>query len=481
VQIPEKLLQSLAGIKGFDKDAFERVHASGERVTSIRFNPAKKTITNKEQEIANIEWPGSAHASRLTTDASRFTAHVPWSSCGYYLPERPSFTFDPLLHAGVYYVQEASSMFLEQALEQTIDRHRPLRVLDLCAAPGGKSTLLQSLITEDSLLVSNEVIKSRAAVLEENITKWGAANTVVTNNDPVHFARLENYFDVMVIDAPCSGSGLFRRDPDAINEWSETNVQLCSQRQQRIIADVWPALKQEGILIYSTCSYSQEEDEDILDWICEGFKVKGIRLKVEDKWNIAETVSGKHRAYGYRFYPDKLKGEGFFIAALQKQEGAAFAGIKPGKNKPGQLTKTEEAIVRPWLREDAGVVLFKQKDDIIALPASLQEAVPILQSALYIKKAGVTLGKLAGNDLIPAHAFALSTLLNKNIPAIELNRQQAIQYLRREEIQLDTKHRGWALVTYWQHPLGWIKILQNRFNNYYPKEWRIMTQAPRIG
>ena len=163
---------------------------------------------------------------------------VPWSSSGYYLPERPFFTFDPLLHAGVYYVQEASSMFLEQALKQTVSLDQPLKVLDLCAAPGGKSTLLQSLINSDSLLVSNDVIRSRANILEENLTKWGAENVVVTNNDPKDFTRLENFFDVIVVDAPCSGSGLFRRDPEAINEWSVQNVALCSQRQQRILADI---------------------------------------------------------------------------------------------------------------------------------------------------------------------------------------------------------------------------------------------------
>ena len=434
------------------------MHASGEQVTSVRFNPAKIN-----------------HVGALPFGGGLGRA-VPWSSYGYYLAARPSFTFDPLLHAGVYYVQEASSMFLEQAFKQTVDLSRPLRVLDLCAAPGGKSTLLQSLINKQSLLVSNEVIKPRAAVLEENITKWGAANTVITNNDPAHFARLENYFDVIVIDAPCSGSGLFRRDPGAMNEWSENNVALCSQRQQRIIADVWPALKQHGILIYSTCSYSKEEDEAILDWICEGFKVKSIRLKVEDEWNITETVSGKHQAHGYRFYPDKLKGEGFFIAALQKEEGAAFAGVKPGKNKTEKLTRTEESIVTAWLKDDTAIVLFKQHDDIIALPASLQDEIPILQSALYIKKAGINTGKLAGQDLIPAHALAVSNLINKNTANIKLNRQQAIQYLRREEMELNTERRGWALVSYQGHHLGWIKILQNRHNNYYPKEWRIMKQ-----
>lgn len=367
-------------------------------------------------------------------------------------------------------------MFLEQALKQTVDTTAPLRVLDLCAAPGGKSTLLQSLISCESLLISNDVIKSRAAILEENIIKWGAANVVVTNNDPVHFARLQNYFDVIVIDAPCSGSGLFRRDPEAIHEWSENNVALCSQRQQRIIADVWPALKQDGIIIYSTCSYSAAEDEAILDWMGKGLMVEGIRLSIAKEWNIVEVVSQDKGFYGYRFYPDKVKGEGFFIAALQKKEGSGFEGFKPGKTNMDRLTKAEEAIVQPWLPEGADLVLFKQKEEVIALPACLQKEIPVLQSALYIKKAGVTLGKFAGKDLIPDHQLAVSTVINKRVLRIELSRQQAIQYLRKEEMRIETTHKGWALVTYMEHNLGWIKLLPNRYNNYYPKAWRILKQ-----
>src|SRR5436190_23182745 len=255
--LPEKLLASLEGIKGFNKEAFEKVHSSGEQITSIRINPFKSSA---EKLI---------HDSRLTIHEN-----IPWCEHGYYLKERPSFTFDPLFHAGCYYVQEASSMFLEQALKQTVDLSKPLRVLDLCAAPGGKSTHIQSLISPGSLLVSNEVIKSRCNILKDNIIKWGCNNVVVTNNDPKDFARLENYFDVIVVDAPCSGSGLFRRDEEAIGEWSENNVQLCSQRQQRIIADVWPALKKEGILIYSTCSYSKDEDENIIKWMDATFNIQ---------------------------------------------------------------------------------------------------------------------------------------------------------------------------------------------------------------
>ncbi|HMG68181.1 MAG TPA: hypothetical protein VK588_10860, partial [Chitinophagaceae bacterium] len=221
MRLPEKLLESLQGIKGFDKEAFEKVHATGGQLTSIRLNPTKFSEPLTALSFGND-----------------LAGTVPWSDFGYYLNQRPSFTFDPLFHAGCYYVQEASSMCLEQALKQTTDLSQPLRILDLAAAPGGKSTHIQSLISHDSLLVSNEVIRSRSNILKDNIIKWGSDNVVVTNNDPKAFSRLENYFDVIVVDAPCSGSGLFRRDEEAIGEWSLNNVHLCSQRQQRIVSDV---------------------------------------------------------------------------------------------------------------------------------------------------------------------------------------------------------------------------------------------------
>ena len=401
---------------------------------------------------------------------------IPWSTYGYYLSHRPSFTFDPLFHAGVYYVQEASSMFLEQILKQTTDLSKPLRVLDLCAAPGGKSTLLQSLISDKSLLVSNDVIKSRTAILGENITKWGAANVVVTNNDPKDFARLENYFDVIVVDAPCSGSGLFRRDPDAISEWSENNVALCSQRQQRIVADVWPALKRNGVLIYSTCSYSKEEDESILDWLYDSFPAMGISINIDPSWNIIESVSDKHEAPAYRFYPDKIKGEGFFIAAIRKLDGSEMP-MELGKAKRKQQeepTKNEAELVKPWLLNLEQYYLFKQADDIVVLPQMFQADLIMLQGSLYIKKAGIVAGKPTSKELLPDHALALSNLLKENIVSIPLNREGAIQYLRKEEVQTDTIIKGWALVNYEGHSLGWVKLLQNRVNNYYPKAWRIL-------
>jgi len=299
---------------------------------------------------------------------------------------------------------------------------------------------------------------------------------VVTNNDPKDFARLENYFDVIVIDAPCSGSGLFRRDPNAIREWSEQSVQMCQQRQQRILADVWPALKQDGILIYSTCSYSKEEDEDILDWLVAQFDVQTIPITTPPGAGIVETRSGQE-AHGYRFYPDKLKGEGFFIAALQKRDGSDWYPIKGKKSGSEKATKAEEQLVRSWLHAPDEYILFRQHEDIVVLPACFEADIPILQSALYIKKAGITAGKPAHGDLLPDHQLALGTLLAPQIVSIPLNKEQAIQYLRREDLRPDTNYRGWALVNYQGHALGWVKVLPNRVNNYYPKEWRIL-KAP---
>lgn len=448
--LPTSLLNSLERAPGFDRNGFEAVHESGEQVTSIRVNPLKC-------KIENVKFKTSA---------------VPWSSFGYYLEQRPSFTLDPFLHAGCYYVQEASSMFLEQALRQTTDLSQNLKVLDLCAAPGGKSTLIQSLISAESLLVSNEVIKSRSNILQENVTKWGGMNVVVTSNDPKDFSRLPNFFDVMVIDAPCSGSGLFRRDPTAVEEWSASSVLLCSQRQQRIVADALPALKENGVLIYCTCSYSMEEDEAVIDWLCDEFDVEHLQLNIDESWNIVQSFTPKHKAACYRFYPNKLKGEGFFLACLQKKDGEE-AGYS-WKQKTAKLAKSELQAMAAWIDTGTPFHLFRHKDDVIAVPPGFETIIPLLQDRLYLRQAGVTAGKLVNNALIPEHALALSTICNNSVPKISLNHEQALQYLRKAEFFTGTEHRGWALMQYEGHNLGWAKLLANRLNNYYPKEWRIL-------
>jgi NOL1/NOP2/sun family putative RNA methylase len=454
----DQLIKSLQNIEGFNEKAFKEVHQSGAQITSVRLNPGK--IFNSKLSIFNAQ-----------------LEKVQWNKNGYYLPQRPSFTLDPLFHAGTYYVQEASSMFLEEAIRQTVDLSQPIKVLDLCAAPGGKSTLIQSIISKESLLVSNEVIKTRVNILTENITKWGAANVIVTNNDPKDFQRLQDYFDVIVVDAPCSGSGLFRKDPNAINEWSENNVALCAQRQQRILADIMPSLKDGGVLIYSTCSYSLEEDEAIGDWLMDKLKVESLKLKVDNAWGIVETVSEKRSAFGYRFYPDKVKGEGFFIAVFRKKNAVEVKSEKSkAKKRLNKLTSKEIEILKPYLDNADDFFFIKQHDDVIALPSWLENELPVIQSSLYIKKAGVRLGTIIRNELIPAHDLAVSNIINPAVPRLEVDKETALQYLRKEEIKIELDTRGWVLLTHQQAGIGWIKIMHNRINNYYPKEWRILNK-----
>jgi 16S rRNA C967 or C1407 C5-methylase (RsmB/RsmF family)/NOL1/NOP2/fmu family ribosome biogenesis protein len=456
VLLPDKLLRSLEGTKGFDKDAFEKVHASGEQITSIRINPLKPSVAGRELPAGE-----TSHNSRPTIHEK-----IAWTQYGFYLTERPSFTFDPIFHAGLYYVQEASSMFLEQALKQTVDLSQPLILLDLSAAPGGKSTHIQSLISANSLLVSNDVIRSRANILKDNIIKWGCENVVVTNNDPKDFGKLRNYFDVIVVDAPCSGSGLIRKEPEAVNEWSENNVALCSQRQHRILADVFPALKKDGDLIYSTCSYSKEEDEEIAEWMIRTLPVTYYPLFIDKSWNISESESG------YRFWPDKIKGEGFYIACFKKTEGEDDADTRT-KRKAETATSKEMETVSKWMKIKHHH-LVKNESTIYAWPESLANDMSFILAKLKVIYSGVRIGELIRDKLIPDHALAMSRLINDSTGSIAVNYKQAIQYLQKKDMQIDHAVMGWQLVKYEGHSLGWINVLSNRINNYYPKELRIL-------
>lgn len=455
MQLPSSLLQSLQGLTGFNEQQFVDIHNADISVTSIRLNPAKSETVLRSFGERNVD-----------------CTPIPWTRNGYYLSERPSFTFDPLFHAGCYYVQEASSMFLEQALKQSMDLDQPLKVLDLCAAPGGKSTHLQSLISKDSLLVSNEVIRQRVNILKDNVIKWGSSNVVVTNNDPKDFSKLKGYFDVIVVDAPCSGSGLFRRDEEAIDEWSENNVVLCSQRQQRILADVLPALKEDGVLIYSTCSYSQREDEDIADWLTTSFPLSNIHLDIKDEWNITETTTDSGNV-GYRFWPHLAKGEGFFLAAFKLNIGDAF------KNKNKLVTRPVTKQLLPLITSWATLThteLIQVNDKIYAWPEPLLDAFDLMLQQFRIIYSGTLLGELAHKKLIPDHALAMSVLAAERVIRTELAPADAILYLQKNTIENAGWPTGWQLANYNKQSLGWMNVLPNRINNYYPKELRILKQ-----
>jgi 16S rRNA C967 or C1407 C5-methylase (RsmB/RsmF family)/NOL1/NOP2/fmu family ribosome biogenesis protein len=470
VHLPEKLLEDLEGLSGFDRDAFLEVHQSGKQITTIRINPSKNPQATPAFAKATAGKPNSelpTPNSELRTPNSELP--IPWSQYGYYLDKRPSFTFDPLFHAGCYYVQEASSMFLEQAVRQSVDLSKPLKVLDCCAAPGGKSTHLQSLLSPQSLLISNETIRTRVPVLTDNIIKWGCDNVIVTNNDPSHFNRLEGFFDMIVVDAPCSGSGLIRRDPDALEEWSENNVQLCSERQQRILSATWPALKPGGVLIYSTCSYSREENEDITQWLLSGFPAEYLPLEIDPSWNITDT------GRGYRFWPYKLKGEGFYLSVFRKTEGTENA-IRTRKNN--QLaTEKEVQVIRSWI-EDGDHKIINLENRFYAFAPAIAEIFTYVKEKLNLRYAGVLLGEIFKNKLVPDHSLALSTIIRPSIPAVEVELEQAINYLQRKNIEIDNKVPGWQLVRYKGHPLGWVNVLPGRINNYYPKELRILKENP---
>jgi 16S rRNA C967 or C1407 C5-methylase (RsmB/RsmF family)/NOL1/NOP2/fmu family ribosome biogenesis protein len=401
--------------------------------------------------------------------APKESTSIPWSSTGYYLSERPSFTLDPTFHAGSYYVQEASSMFLEQAIRSVADLSSPLRTLDLCAAPGGKSTHLLSLLSPESLLVSNEVIRSRANILGENITKWGCANSIITSNDPESFSSIEGYFDLIVVDAPCSGEGLFRKDPEAMNEWSPENVELCSQRQRRILSNVFPALKQSGILIYSTCTYNRKENEENLKWLMDHHEVEFVPIPTNPDWGVQEVR--EDGIIGYRFYPHRVQGEGFFLSVIRKLESEKETTFKQ-KEKSKPLKEVEK--LKDWILNPDAFHFFQRPEGIRIIPKPYSIDLERLASELYIIQAGTLLGSFKHDKFIPDHALALSNHLNRSsIHSISVSLEEALQYLRKENLSLPNAPRGYSLLTYKDMGLGWINGLGNRINNLYPTNWRI--------
>jgi NOL1/NOP2/fmu family ribosome biogenesis protein len=338
--------------------------------------------------------------------------------------------------------------------------------------------LIQSLISPESLLVSNEVIKTRVPVLNQNMTKWGRANGIVTHCDPAHFKQLPGFFDLIIIDAPCSGSGLFRKDPESAASWNPELVNLCSHRQQRILADAWDTLKEDGFLIYSTCSYSEEENEDILDMILHLYAGESIPLSPNPDWNIIETFSKQAGANGYRFYPDKVSGEGFFLSVVQKKQ--AVSSHKSGntlhsnklKKYPARISKSAEHQINQWMKEN-NLYYLPVGDSIHALPSGLLNDFEILKNNLYLKKAGIRIGKSGENDLIPDHELALSNFLKDDCPSIHVSISEAYRFLRGESFESGNGERGWRAVSYEGQRLGWVKLLGKRMNNYYPKSWRI--------
>lgn len=432
--------------------------------TSIRLNPFK-----------------CPEGTTVNPAVSREVTEVPWCpSTGRYIAERPNFTFDPLLHAGLYYVQEAASMMVDLVIRQLV--HQPVCMLDLCAAPGGKSTALRAALPEGSLLFSNEPMKLRAQILSENIQKFGNPDVIVTNNYPADYRKAKMEFDIILADVPCSGEGMFRKDEGAIQEWSVQNVDKCWHLQREIISDIWGCLKPGGHLIYSTCTFNAHEDEENVAWIAEELGAKFVEPDIEEGWNITGSLSGEHPVC--RFIPGKTSGEGLFMAVLQKDgEADTEPWEDRKKDKKGKKGKADKkanrqpalSIPAHWLKEGQPMTPATINDCLYAIPERWRTTFDEAVKGLKVIHAGVKVGQQKGKDLIPDQSLALSTLLNKDsFPQADLAYAEAVRFLRKESVTLpEGTPCGFVLLTYRGIPLGWEKNIGNRANNLYPQEWKI--------
>lgn len=410
--------------------------------------------------------------------ASVFTNSQPidWCNQGRLLNQRPAFIADPFFHAGAYYVQEASSMFLSQVIRQIKQQiNHPIKVLDLCAAPGGKSTLLLAELGDDDLLVANEVIQSRVSILADNITRWGYHNVVVTNNEAKHFAQHKQLFDVIVLDAPCSGEGMFRKDNDAIGHWSVDAVQHCALRQQKIIAEALAALKPGGYMIYSTCTFNSLENEQNVQWMMEQFNLQTVAVNTTVPQQITCVTHWNNKPlFAYKFLPHKVTGEGFFVACLQKPGTLTNNDFTGKPSRQLKINNAQIQLMLPWLKPNDSRWFYTQNNIFYALPLYWHQHMLHMEATLRVRLFGLKLGEIMKQQLVPDHQLALSNTLNPNVQRINLNLIDALKFLRKDVFDLPTSEQGIYLIAYNNLGLGWAKVLPNRHNNYLPNNWRIL-------
>ena len=472
---------------------------SGPASVSVRMNPGKVNagvvnagVTELNAGIVNADVIGANTDNSVTQDFKALMANFPsevrhkispvaWSPYGIFLPERPCFTLDPLLHAGCYYVQDSSAMFVGHVFREVlrsmlesgrIGGGRPVRVLDLCAAPGGKTTdILASLKMsgcQSYVLVSNEIMKQRAAVLADNAGIWGDPHVIVTSVDPKAFASLQGYFDIIVADVPCSGEGMFRKDAEALAQWSADNVALCQARQRRIVADVWPALAEGGAMIYSTCTFNRFENDDNAEWIASELGAEKFIFNA-DFQGVLKT------GMGAGLVPGLVPGEGQYCAALTRtseNRGYAFAGGRRQDRKAvADLPKDIDLKVRNYFCGEVRSML--RSDMIVAVPEELMDEIRVLDVLRPILR-GTAVGQLKGKDIVPDEDLALCMDLKRGVfPEAELTREQALAFLHKDTLTLINTERGIVLLTFGGHPLGFVKNLGNRCNNLHPQGRRI--------
>ena len=443
-------------------------------------NHLPETFIEQLRDLLPDEW--DALAAAITTSAPSVAVRVneargasvpdgarrvPWCDQGFYLEDRPQFTFDTDWHAGRYYVQDASSMFIAHVIRHLIDT--PVRYLDLCAAPGGKTTAAMQALPEGSLVVANEIVPPRARVLTDNVIRWGNPRCVVTSNAPAQMGRLNGFFDVIAADVPCSGEGMMRKDDEAVAQWTPTLVEQCAQRQREILADVWPALRPGGLFIYSTCTYNRQENELMADYIVGELGATPLEVPVEASWHIHPAIGSDWPCY--RFMPHRVDGEGLFMAAFRKAGDAPHQDLRM---KEKNAKKVDE-IGKNWLSRPDEFAIDQVGDLTIAVPQDVRREVAALRASLNVLHAGVELATVMGRKIVPHHALAMSSVGDTDaFPVSQVDYPTALRYLRGESIVVDAP-RGYVLIAHQGAVLGLANNLGNRANNLYPKTQRILS------
>ncbi len=416
--------------------------------------------------------------TRKTASEPYAGERIPWSRDGRYLSQRPEFTLDPSLHAGAYYVQEPSSQFVGHILSS-----EPLQgacVLDMCAAPGGKTTIYSTLVGDDGLVIANEINRTRSLALADNVRRWGLGNVLVTNNEPRHVAAFEEWFDVVAVDAPCSGEGMFRKTDEARTEWNPRAAETCAARQREILAEAWRTLRPGGILLYSTCTFNRTEDEDVVAWAQSQWHdmlEPMSDIECPDAWGIARSRIGAFQTF--RFMPHSARGEGFFAAAARKKgdRSAAAHRARPKSRRrifaPADKRTAEE--LQRWVAEPDAMTFRTVGDTLYGYRISQLPDIAALSETLSAVYSGVAMGQMFKQRLRPDHALALYVGLNSDaLPRVDVDRATALDYLRRRDIATGIFEEGFNAVTYDGLAIGFVKRIGSRCNNLYPKDLRIL-------
>jgi len=394
--------------------------------------------------------------------------HVKWCDTGYYLEERPFFHLDPHWHAGAYYVQEASSMILDAVVQKLSLDDQPKIWLDMCAAPGGKTGILAKNLRPADVLIANEVVSQRKSVLYENLIKGGYLNTFISGEKSSNFP--EEFADIILIDAPCAGEGMMRKEPEAINQWSERLVYSCSILQREIVRDAVKSLKPGGYLIYSTCSYSPDENIDNVDSFLRNHPLENLDFQFPDDWNITEIKKGT--ATGYQLFPHKIRGEGLFIAVLQKK-GVPKA-LPIFSKKQTRIFEKPEGLFEKFIQQPNEYLNEITHDGFAIINASAESVAREVRINLPRAELIANIGEQKGKDFIPSHFLAMSGIQSDNLVTIEMSMNESLDFLERKTPSFEIDHpMGWSIAKYEGSNLGWMKNTQQGWKNYYPMNWRL--------